>query len=160
VAVPQLGGLRLLKPPYGRITAYDMNKGDIAWMIPNGDTPPDIKNHERLKGLNIPKTGSPSQAGLLVTKTLLLAGEGPGGQAVFHAYDKETGAEIWQTSLPGPQVSLPMTYLHYGRQFVVMGVRGTANSGAQLVAFAFPQQPPPGGRGGRGGQRGAGAGPE
>ena len=107
-----------------------------------------------MKGLTIPKTGSPSQAGLLVTKTLLLAGEGPGGQAVFHAYDKATGAEIWQTPLPGPQVSLPMTYAHNGRQFVVMGVRGTANSGAQLVAFAFPQQQPPGGRGGRGGGSG------
>jgi quinoprotein glucose dehydrogenase len=80
---------------------------------------------------------------------------------VFHAYDKATGAEIWQTPLPGPQVSLPMTYLHNGRQFVVMGVRGTANSGAQLVAFALPLPQQPGGRGGRGGgQRGAGAGPE
>ena len=96
---------------------------------------------------------------LLVTKTLLLAGEGPAGQAVFHAYDKATGAELWQTPLPGPQVSLPMTYVHNGRQFVVMGVRGSATSGAQLVAFALPQPPPPGGRGGRGGQRGAGAGP-
>ena len=53
-----------------------------------------------------------------------------------------------------------MTYVHNGRQFVVMGVRGSATSGAQLVAFALPQPPPPGGRGGRGGQRGAGAGPE
>jgi quinoprotein glucose dehydrogenase len=155
---PQLGGLRLMKPPYGRITAYDMNKGDIAWMIPNGDTPPNIKNHERLKGLNIPKTGSPSQAGILVTRTLLLAGEGSGGQAIFHAYDKATGAEIFQMPLPGPQVALPMTYMHQGRQFVVMAVRGTANSGAQLVALALPQQQPAGGgRGGRGG-RGGGAG--
>ena len=137
-----------------------MNKGEIAWQIPNGDTPPAVKNNPALKGLTIPKTGSPSQAGLLVTKTLLFAGEGSGGQAVFHAYDKATGAEIWQTPIPGPQVSLPMTYMHNGRQFVVVGVRGTATSGAQLVAFAFPQQPPPGGRGGRGGQRGAGAGPE
>jgi glucose dehydrogenase len=95
-----------------------------------------------------------------VTKTLLLAGEGPAGQAVFHAYDKATGAELWQTPLPGPQVSLPMPYVHNGRQFVVMGVRGSATSGSQLVAFALPQPPPPGGRGGRGGQRGAGAGPE
>ena len=77
-----------------------------------------------------------------MTKTLFLAGEGPAGQAVFHAYDKTTGAEIWQTPLPGPQVSLPMTYAHNGRQFVVMGVRGTANAGAPLVAFAFPQPQP------------------
>jgi quinoprotein glucose dehydrogenase len=159
---PQLNGLRLLKPPYGRITAYNMNKGEIAWQIPNGDTPPSVKEHPALKGLNIPKTGSPSQAGLLVTKTLLIAGEGPGGQAILHAYDKATGADIWQAPLPGPQVSLPMTYMHQGRQFIVVGVRGSAGSGAQLVAFAFPPPAAPGrgGRGGGGAGRGAGDGPQ
>jgi quinoprotein glucose dehydrogenase len=151
-SLPSVRGLRLLKPPYGRITAYDMNAGEIAWQIPNGDTPPAVKNHEALQGLTIPKTGSPSQAGLLVTKTLLFAGEGPGGLAVFHAYDKASGGEIWQTPLPGQQASLPMTYMHRGRQFVVVGVRGPQGSGAQLVAFAIPQDPPAGGRGrGRGG---------
>ena len=99
--LPTIQGLRLMKPPYGRITAYNMNKGEIAWQIPNGDTPPAVKNNPALKGLTIPKTGSPSQAGLLVTKTLLFAGEGAGGQAFFHAYDKATGAEIWQTPTPG-----------------------------------------------------------
>ena len=154
---PQLNGLRLLKPPYGRITAYNMNKGEIAWQIPNGDTPPSVKEHAALKGLNIPKTGSPSQAGLLVTKTLLIAGEGPGGQPFLHAYDKATGADIWQAPLPGPQVSLPMTYMHQGRQFILVGVRGSAGSGAQLVAFAVPLPPGPG-RGGRGGGGARGAG--
>lgn len=163
-AVPNVQGLRLMKPPYGRITAYNMNKGEIAWQIPNGDTPPAVKNHPALKGLNIPKTGSPSQAGLLVTKTLLFAGEGSGGQAFFHAYDKATGAEIWQTPTPGPQTSLPMTYMHQGRQYVVVGVRGPTGSGAQLIAYALPREEPAGrgGRGGRGGAagRGAGANPE
>jgi quinoprotein glucose dehydrogenase len=70
---------------------------------------------------------------------------------VFHAYDKATGAEIFQAPMPGPQVSLPMTYMHQGRQFIVMGVRGTATSGAQLVAWALPPAAPAGGRGGRGG---------
>ncbi len=163
--VPSIQGLRLLKPPYGRITAYNMNRGEIAWQIPNGDTPPAVKNNPALQGLAIPKTGSASQAGLLVTKTLVLAGEGSGGMAVFHAYDKATGADIWQAPLPGPQTSLPMTYLHQGRQFVVVGVRGTATSGAQLVAFALPRQDPPApaGRGGRAagaGQAGAGGGPQ
>jgi quinoprotein glucose dehydrogenase len=154
--LPTIQGLRLMKPPYGRITAYDMNKGAIAWQIPNGDTPPAVKNNPALKGLTIPKTGSPSQAGVMVTKTLVFAGEGSGGLAVFHAYDKATGAEIWQTPLPGPQVSLPMTYMHNGRQFVVVGARGTATTGAQLVAFAFP--PPDTGRGGRGGRGAPGGG--
>jgi quinoprotein glucose dehydrogenase len=153
--LPTIQGLRLLKPPYGRITAYDMNRGEIAWQIPNGDTPPNVKNNPALKGVTIPKTGSPSQAGLLVTRTLLFAGEGSGGQAFFHAYDKATGAEIWQTPIPGPQVSLPMTYLHQGRQFVVVGVRPGGGQGAQLVAFALPP-PDGGGRGGRGGRGGAG----
>jgi quinoprotein glucose dehydrogenase len=137
-SLPSVRGLRILKPPYGRITAYDMNRGEIAWQIPNGDTPPAVKNNPALQGLAIPKTGSPSQAGLLVTRTLLFAGEGPGGQPVFHAYDKATGAEIWQTALPGPQTSLPMTYMHEGRQFVVVGTRGPQGAGARLTAFAIP----------------------
>jgi quinoprotein glucose dehydrogenase len=159
--LPTVQGLRLMKPPYGRITAYDMNKGEIAWQIPNGDTPPNVKNNPALKGLTIPKTGSPSQAGLLVTKTLLFAGEGSGGLPVFHAYDKATGAEIWQAPIPGPQVSLPMTYVHQGRQFILVGVRGTAGVGAQLIAFALPRAEPAG-RGGRAGGagRGGGEGPQ
>lgn len=159
-AIPTIQGLRLMKPPYGRITAYNMNKGEIAWQIANGDTPPAVKNNPALKGLTIPKTGSPSQAGLLVTKTLLFAGEGSGGLAFFHAYDKATGAEIWQTPTPGPQTSVPMTYLHQGRQYVIMGVRGPTGSGAQLIAYALPRDEPAGrgGRGGRGGAGGRGAG--
>ena len=159
--LPTVRGLRVFKPPYGRITAYDMNQGAIAWQIPNGDTPQNVKNNPSLKGLTIPKTGSASQAGLLVTKTMLFAGEGSGGHPVLHAYDKATGAEIWQAPMPGVQVSLPMTYMHQNRQFVVLGVRGAAATatspgfGAQLVAFALPPATPPGGRGGRGG-RGAG----
>jgi glucose dehydrogenase len=95
-----------------------------------------------------------------VTKTLLIGGEGPGGQPFLHAYDKATGADIWQAALPGPQVSLPITYMHQGRQFIVVGVRGSAGSGAQLVAFAVPA-PAPAGRGGRGGGgRGAGDAPQ
>ena len=162
--LPTVQGLRLLKPPYGRITAYNMNKGEIAWQIPNGDTPDNVKTHAALKGLNIPRTGKPSNAGILVTKTMLFAGEGSGGAPILHAYDKATGAEIWQTPLPGPQVSLPMTYMHNGRQFIVLAVRGSGGNaqtgapgfGAQLVAFALPAQ---GGRdGGRGGRGGAGGG--
>ena len=145
-----------------------MNKGEIAWQIPNGDTPDNVKNHVALKGINIPKTGKPSVAGLLVTKTLLFAGEGSGGAPIFHVYDKATGADVFQMPMPGPQVSLPMTYMLNGRQFIVLAVRGSAPNpqtgapgfGAQLVAFALPQQQGgrEGGRGGRGGGgRGAGA---
>ena len=156
--LPTIQGLRLLKPPYGRITAYNMNKGEVAWTIPNGDTPQAVKDNPALKGVTIPKTGNASQAGLLVTKTLLFGGEGSGGQPVFHAYDKATGADIWQTPIPGQQTSLPMTYVHQGRQYVVVGLRGNAaaGSGAQLVAFALPRPQP---AGGAPAGRGRGAGP-
>ncbi len=159
--LPSIQGLRILKPPYGRITAYNMNKGEIAWQIPNGDTPQNFKDAAAKLGITIPKTGSPSQAGLLVTKTLLFAGEGSGGHPIFHAYDKATGADVWQTPMPGPQVSLPMTYMHNNRQFIILGVRGRASTaenpgfGAQLVAYALPPPPAEGGRGGRGGRGGA-----
>ena len=155
---PQLpNGLRLLKPPYGRITAYDMNKGTIAWQIPNGDTPPNIKENLEKAGLtNIPPTGSPSQAGVLVTKNFLFAGEGAGGMAVFHAYDKKTGQEIWHGALPGAQTGVPMTYMVNNRQYVAVAARGPQGSGAQLVAWAIAPPAPAGGqgRGQRGGQRG------
>ena len=69
-------GLPLIKPPYGRITALDMNKGTLAWQIAHGDTPDNIKNHPALKGLTIPRTGRQGRIGVLVTKTLAIAGEG------------------------------------------------------------------------------------
>jgi quinoprotein glucose dehydrogenase len=154
-AAPQLpNGLRLMQPPYGRITAYDMNRGTIAWQIPNGDTPPNIKANFAAAGLtNIPPTGSPSQAGLLVTRTFVFAGEGPGGQAVFHAYDKKTGENVWQAPLPaGPQTALPMTYMHQGNQYIVLATRGPQGGAAQLVAWTVAAP-----AGASGGQRGAGA---
>jgi quinoprotein glucose dehydrogenase len=157
---PQLpNGLRLLKPPYGRITAYDMNKGTIAWQVPNGDTPPNIKNQFAQAGLSrtLPPTGSPSQAGLLVTKTFVFAGEGSGGQAIFHAYDKKTGENFWESAMPaGPQTGLPMTYMHQNKQYIVLATRGPQGGGAQLVAWAIAPPAPPappapaGQRGGRG----------
>jgi quinoprotein glucose dehydrogenase len=156
---PSVQGLRLIKPPYGRITAYDMNKGEIAWQIPNGDTPANVKNHPALKGVNIPKTGSPRNVGLLVTKTLLFAGDGTDN--LLHAYDKKTGEDIAQIPMPGMQTGVPMTYVHQGRQFILVPVAANAQTGttAQLVAFALPVPGArgAGGRGGRGGGGGAAA---
>jgi quinoprotein glucose dehydrogenase len=158
--LPTVRGLRIFKPPYGRITAYNMNKGEIAWWIPNGDTPQNVKDNAALKGVTIPKTGSASQAGLMVTKTLLIAGEGSGGAPVFHAYDKATGIDIFSMPMPGVQTSLPMTYMWQGRQYIIMGVRGAATTderagfGAQLIAWALPSDND---ARGRGAGRGAGA---
>lgn len=146
-SLPQLpNSLRLMKPPYGRITAYDMNKGEIAWQRANSDTPPAIQANLDAAGLtDVPATGNPSQAGLLVTKTLLFAGEGSNGQPIFHAYDKRTGERLWDGAIPGGnQSGLPMTYMHNGRQYVLMAVNGnapgTSGNGARLVAWALPPQ--------------------
>jgi quinoprotein glucose dehydrogenase len=151
---PQIpNNLRLIKPPYGRITAYDMNRGEIAWQIPNGGTPPNIRASFDAAGLTgIPPTGSPSQAGLLVTKNFLFAGEGSGGQAIFHAYDKATGEEIWQSPLPGSQTALPMTYTHEGEQYIVVAARGGQGDAAQLVAWKVTPELVGGRGGGRGGR--------
>jgi quinoprotein glucose dehydrogenase len=154
--IPQINGLRLLKPPYGRITGYNMNTGEIAFTIPNGDTPPSIKQAFEAAGLkDIPPTGSGSQAHLLVTKNFLFATEGSGGQAILHAYDKKTGAGVWQAAMPsGPATGIPMTYLYQGRQYVVHAARGPQGGGAQIVAWAVGAGG--GGTNARGGARGAG----
>ena len=137
---PTVEGLPIVKPLWGRITAIDLNRGEIAWQIPNGDTPPAVKNHPLLKGVTLPKTGSPSRAGILVTKTLLFAGEGYEGQPKFRAYDKKTGAIVWEADIPQSQTGLPMTYVHRGKQYIVFSVHGdqATKTAARLVAFAVP----------------------
>jgi quinoprotein glucose dehydrogenase len=151
--VPNIQNLPLLKPPYGRITAYDMNKGEIAWRVPNGDTPPYVKEaFDKLGLTDVPPTGFPSQAGLLVTKTLLVGGEGSGGRPLLHAYDKQTGENIVELPMPGNQTGVPMTYVYQNRQFIVMAVAG--QPAGQLVAFALPVPGEGGGGRGRGGRGG------
>ncbi|HEV2985892.1 MAG TPA: pyrroloquinoline quinone-dependent dehydrogenase [Vicinamibacterales bacterium] len=138
-------GLPLVKPPWGRITAIDLNSGNNVWMVPNGDTPESIKNHPALSGLNIPRTGAPERAGLVVTKTLLFAGEGAGlfgtagnlggGGPMFRAYDKKTGAIVSEFKLPANQNGVPMTYMLDGRQYIVMAI-GARGMPGELVALA------------------------
>ena len=150
---PQLRiqGLPLIKPPYGRISAIDLKKGEIAWQVAHGETPDEIRNHAALKGLSIPRTGRPGFIGTLVTKTLVIAGEAgqftaPNGQrgAMLRAYDKATGREVGSVYIPAPQSGSPMTYMRDGRQYLVVAI-SSANYGAEFVAFRVPA---PGGRGG------------
>lgn len=129
--------LPLLKPPYGRIVAFDLNKGDLMWNIPNGETPERIKNHPALKGVDIGNTGQNSHANLLVTKTLLMYGEGRGGDRYFHALDKATGTEIGKVRLPAQTNTAPMTFMHNGRQYIVAAIAGAENT-AELVALTLP----------------------
>jgi len=131
-------GLPLFKPPFGRITAVDMNTGRHLWMKPNGGTPPAIRDHPALKGVELEPTGSPSRAVLLATKTLLFAGEGWQGEPFFRAYDKKTGELLAEIPIPAPATSLPMTYLHQGKQYVVFAA-GDARTdhAAELIALAL-----------------------
>jgi quinoprotein glucose dehydrogenase len=132
-------GLPLLKPPYGSIVAIDLNTGDHLWHIPNGDTPDSIKNHPALKGVNLPVTGKGSHANLLVTKTLLLYGEGRTGSPLLHALDKRTGKEVVKVQLPAPTNTAPMTYMHNGRQYIIAAVAQPGEVPAELVALTLPK---------------------
>ena len=135
--VPDVQGLPLLKPPYGRITAIDMRTGSLRWTMANSDTPAEILEHPALAGLSIPRTGKPTRAPLLATRTLLFAGEGWLGDPVLRAHDKNTGAIVASIDLPASVTGLPMTYAVDGRQFIVVAVGGSDVPG-ELVALALP----------------------
>jgi quinoprotein glucose dehydrogenase len=134
--VPQPLGLPLAKPPWSRITAIDMNTGEHAWMVPNGPTPDDIANNPALAGVEIPQTGGFTHAMLLVTRSLLFAGEGWNGHPVMRALDKATGETIAEIELPGTTGAKPMTYMLDGKQYIVVSI-GNPGS-AELIALALP----------------------
>jgi len=135
-------GLPLIKPPWGRITAIDLNTGEHVWMKPNGDTPDYVKEHPALEGIDIPPTGGADRVGLLVTKTLLFAGEGSGlfaappgaGGPIFRAYDKLTGDVVHEIELSAHQTGVPMTYMFEGNQYIVVAV-GAREHPAELIAL-------------------------
>ena len=131
-------GLPLIKPPYSRMTAYDLNTGDIAWQVPTGPGLDRIRDHPALEGLDLPQLGGQRTAsGPLVTKTLLVYGlalasrRGDGGTLV--AYDKATGETEGEVALPGRPLGTPMTYMADGRQFITLTLQG-----AQMVSLALP----------------------
>src|SRR5262245_56631575 len=141
-ASPQ--GLPLLKPPYGRITAIDLDRGEFVWQVAHGETPDSVRNNPALKGLTIPRTGQSGAFGALVTKTLVIAGDplattgaGRPRGAMLRAYDKKTGREVGTMFLPAQQSGTPMTYALNGRQFIIVAVSGGNYSG-EYIAFALP----------------------
>jgi len=140
----QVQGLPLVKPPYGVISAVDMDKGEILWQVPYGETPDNVRNHPALKGLNIGNTGQGGSVGLVVTKTLVILGDSqvtsPGTHprgAMLRAYDKKTGREVGAVWMPAPQSGSPMTYMWQGKQYIVVAVSGGNYSG-EYVAYALP----------------------
>ena len=138
-------GLPLVKPPWGRISAIDLKTGDILWQIAHGETPDNVRNHPALQGVEIPRTGRVGRVGTLITKTLLIAAEPgtfttpSGGEgAMLRAYDKASGAQVGAVYMPASVSGSPMTYLHDGRQYIVMAISGGGFAG-ELIAYRLPE---------------------
>ena len=137
-------GLPLFKPPYGAITAIDLDKGEIVWQIAHGETPDNVRNNPALKGVSIPRTGRAGNIGMITTSTLVIAGEAgfvtnPQGQrgAYLRAYDKATGKDAGAVFMPAGQTGAPMTYMVNGKQYIVVAVGG-AGFPAELLAYKLP----------------------
>lgn len=139
---PYLDGLPITKPPWGRITAIDLNTGEHIWSAANGRGP---KDHPMLADPGVPDLGIASRPAALVTRTLLFMGDGGdvfGGVqrnmwgAAFRAYDKATGEVIWQTELPTGVTGAPMTYAHQGRQHIIVPIGGR-DAPPEWVALAL-----------------------
>jgi glucose dehydrogenase/mono/diheme cytochrome c family protein len=133
-------GLPLLKPPYGRITALDLNSGEKLWMVANGDGP---RDHPLLKDLHLPPLGTIGRPAPLLTRSLLFVGEssdvvgsGVPGPSKFRAYDKANGAVLWETRLPAGTTGGPITYEVGGKQYIVVPIGGK-DYGTGWIAFAL-----------------------
>ncbi|MBM88146.1 MAG: pyrroloquinoline quinone-dependent dehydrogenase [Gammaproteobacteria bacterium] len=140
---PYIDGIPLTKPPWGRITAIDMNRGEHVWQVANGDS---LSDHPSLENLNLQALGIASRPVALVTKNLLFIGEGSnlhGGTmpnmwgSIFRAYDKANGEVVWQAELPSGTTGGPMSYMHNGKQYIVVAV-GSYGDPAEFIALALP----------------------
>lgn len=136
-------GLPIVKPPYGVISAINLDRGELQWQVPYGETPDNVRNSPALKGMNIPNTGMNGSVGVLVTKTLVILGDSqitsvthPRG-AMMRAYDKATGKEVGAVWMPAPVSGSPMTYMWNGKQYIIIAVSGGQYSG-EYLAFALP----------------------
>ncbi len=146
-------GLPLFKPPYGRITAINMNTGDHVWMVPNGDGP---RDHPAIAHLNLGKLGVPGRPYPLLSGSLLFLGEGqtnlrPGGRIppdmpveiatnsggfMFRAYDKANGNIVWEQRMEAGTTGAPITYMHEDKQYIVVAIGDRLHS-PELVAFTL-----------------------
>jgi len=136
-------GLPIVKPPYGVISAVNLDRGEIQWQVPYGETPDAVRNNPALKGIDIGNTGQSGSVGLVVTKTLVILGDSlltssthPRG-AMLRAYDKANGKEVGAVWMPAPQSGSPMTYMIDGKQYIIVAVSGGAYSG-EFIAYSLP----------------------
>jgi quinoprotein glucose dehydrogenase len=137
-------GLPIMKPPYGVISAINLDRGELQWQVPYGETPDNVRNILTQRGIKFENTGQNGSVGLLVTKTLVILGDNqvtsithPRG-AMLRAYDKATGKEVGAVWMPSPQSGSPMTYMANGKQYIVIAVSGGAYSG-EYLAFSLPE---------------------
>lgn len=133
--------LPLFKPPYTRLTAYNLNTGEIAWQVATGDDQ-DLRNHPRLKDLDLPPLGGEGRTGPLCTKTMVMLGLSPGGRGSgdpgkLVAYNKQTGAVMGEIQIPRNPIGTPMTYRLNGKQYIALTMEG---SPPELIALALPDQ--------------------
>jgi quinoprotein glucose dehydrogenase len=142
-------GLPLIKPPYSTISAINVDKGEIMWQAAHGDTPDNVRKWADDHHVKIEKTGQMGyNIGTLVTKTLVIAGDGqvtttpehPRG-AMLRAYDKATGKQVGAVFMQAPQSGSPMTYAINGKQYIIVAISGGAYSG-EYVAFTLPEDEP------------------
>ncbi|MDP6581679.1 MAG: PQQ-binding-like beta-propeller repeat protein [Vicinamibacterales bacterium] len=143
--IPGPQGLPMFKPPYGRLVAIDLNAGEILWSVANGDGP---RDNPAIAHLDLPPLGHGGRAAPLITKSLVFMGEGANvgaaflpegsGGKMFRAYDKATGAVVWEMVLPGGTTAAPISYMVDGTQYIVVTV-GWEDMESEYVALALPQ---------------------
>jgi quinoprotein glucose dehydrogenase len=127
------------------LAAVHLDRGELLWQVPHGDTPDNVRNHPKLKGMEIPKTGQGGSVGLAITRTLVILGDpqvttmpGRPRGAMLRAYDKQSGSEVGAVWMPAQQSGSPMTYLANGRQHIVVAVSGGNYSG-EYISFRVPE---------------------
>ena len=137
-------GLPLVKPPYGVVTAINLDTGDTLWQVAHGDTPDEIRNNPALRGLNIPKTGQNGNVGEVITKNLVVIGDpqistqpGHPRGAFLRGYDQKTGQQVGAVWMPAAQSGSPMTYSYDGKQYIIVAVSGGNYSG-DYIAYSLP----------------------
>ena len=131
--------LPIHKPPYSKITAIDMNTGELVFEIPVGEASDQLKQHPALQGVDLSGVSGRGRAVMMATGSLLLATEGATGPAVLNAHDKRTGEELGSVELPAPGMYGMMTYMHEGRQYIVVQIGRGGQFPGSLAALALPE---------------------
>ena len=132
-------GLPIHKPPYSKITATDMNTGNHVWEVSVGEVEEQFRRHKALEGVDLSGVSGRGRAVMMVTKSLLLATEGSQGPPVLNAHDKSTGTKLGTIDLPAPGMYGMMTYMHEGRQYIVVQIGQGGSFPGSLVALRLPE---------------------